>query len=400
MKLCRLFTIACCVSFHLAAGQIADEKCKFLGNVIGSSTPADFLTNWNQVTPENGGKWGSVEGTRDAMNWTALDNAYNTAKDNGIPFRQHTLVWGQQQPTWLSALTLEEQKQEVEEWIQAFCERYPQTDFIDVVNEPLHAVPAYSAALGGGGTTGWDWVVWTFEKARQYCPNAKLFLNDYNIINNSSATTTYLQIINLLKSKNLIDGIGEQGHFMESTPITTIKNNLDKLAATDLPVHISEFDINLSDDTQQRNKYEELFPILWTHPGVHGITLWGYKEGQIWRENAYLIRANGTDRPAFTWLKGYVAASDGGSLCSPVGIEPKEPRGYNAYPNPSRGRICISVPPGIVELMLLDLNGKIVQHIPVVASGMHYVDFQGATGSFALKLVGLHGTFYKRIIVN
>ena len=38
--------------------QIAAEKCKFLGNVIAGYSPPDFLDYWNQVTPENAGKWG------------------------------------------------------------------------------------------------------------------------------------------------------------------------------------------------------------------------------------------------------------------------------------------------------------------------------------------------------
>ena len=47
-----------------AAAQIAAGKAKYLGNVTGNSVPSNFSTYWNQVTPENGTKWGSVEGTR------------------------------------------------------------------------------------------------------------------------------------------------------------------------------------------------------------------------------------------------------------------------------------------------------------------------------------------------
>ena len=38
---------------------------------------SDFITYWDQITPENEGKWGSVEGTRDQMNWAALDACYD-----------------------------------------------------------------------------------------------------------------------------------------------------------------------------------------------------------------------------------------------------------------------------------------------------------------------------------
>lgn len=36
------------------------------------------------MTPENAGKWGSVESTRDTMNWGQLDTAYTLAKTNGF----------------------------------------------------------------------------------------------------------------------------------------------------------------------------------------------------------------------------------------------------------------------------------------------------------------------------
>ena len=45
--------------------------------------PEDYehlLTYFDQLTPENAGKWGSVEGTRDVMNWTDLDTAYQTSQ--------------------------------------------------------------------------------------------------------------------------------------------------------------------------------------------------------------------------------------------------------------------------------------------------------------------------------
>src|SRR4030042_5028347 len=158
--------------FQLEA-QMAQNKCKFLGNIIGGSVPADFATYWNQVTPENAGKWGSVEKTRDNMTWSGLDMTYNYAKDRDFPFKHHNFVWGQQQPGWITDLTPEEQKAEVEEWIQLYGEKYSGTDFIDVVNEPLHAPPAYKNALGGDGVTGWDWVIWAFKKARYYCTNPK-----------------------------------------------------------------------------------------------------------------------------------------------------------------------------------------------------------------------------------
>ena len=153
-----------------------------------------------------------------------------------------------------------------------------------------------------------------FTMARQYLPNAKLLLNDYGIINDNAATMSYLQIINLLKDRGLIDGIGVQGHRfeLESADTNMIKGNLDRLAATGLPIYITEFDLgNLGNsgtpnDAQQLQLYQKVFPVLWRHPGVKGITFWGYLEGQIWQSTSYLVRYTGTARPAFLWMAQYV----------------------------------------------------------------------------------------------
>jgi endo-1,4-beta-xylanase len=379
-----------------ACAQLAAGSCKFLGNIIASSTPVDFTKYWNQVSPENAGKWQSVEATRDVMNWSQLDNAYQTAIDNDLFFKQHTLVWGQQQPDWMNDLSTAEQKEEVEEWISEFCSRYPETNFIDVVNEPLHAVPSYMSALGGSGTTGWDWVVWSFEKTRQYCPNAKLFLNDYNILSNNSSTNTYLEIINVLKDKNLIDGIGEQGHFMESTPISTITTNLDKLSATGLPIQISEFDLNFSNDTDQKNRYVELFPKLWEHHGVHGMTLWGYKQGEIWQTNAYLIRSNGTSRPAFTWLKEFLAESGGGVLCLGMAAEEMEAE-PEIYPNPLHGnKLKIEIAESGYTLKIIDQVGHVQGHY-ALKPGINEVVVDRSAGIYVLVLSNGVTTRLKKI---
>lgn len=276
---------------------------EFIGNVFSNdSVPDNFASYWNQVTPENGGKWGSVESRQDEYSWGWLDGAYNYAKGEGIPFKQHTFVWGNQEPGWLGSLSNSEKLAEVEEWIQAYGQRYGNTDMIDVVNEPLHNPPSYQDALGGGGSTGWDWVVNAFEMARQYCPNAELHINDYGIISDPGAANNYVNIINILKDRGLIDGIGIQCHSfnMDGVATSTMNQVLDTLGSTGLPIYASELDIT-GDDNTQLQRYQEKFPIL--ADNLKGITFWGYIQGSIWEEEAYLVRSNGSERPALTWLK-------------------------------------------------------------------------------------------------
>ncbi len=283
---------------------------KFVGNIIAGSVPSNFATYWNQVTPENATKWDSVEGSRNSMNWSNTDLIYNYSRTNGIPFKFHTLVWGSQEPSWIGSLSAADQKAEVTEWIQAAGQRYPNAEFVDVVNEPLHAPASYRNAIGGSGSTGWDWVVWSFEQARQAFPNSKLLINDYGIIGDTNAANNYVQIINILKSKGLIDGIGIQCHYfnMDTVSVSTMNQVLSILGATGLPIYVSELDMT-GDDTTQLNRYKEKFPVLYESQYVKGITLWGYIEGQTWASNTHLISSSGVERPALTWLKQYLASA-------------------------------------------------------------------------------------------
>ena len=177
---------------------IAEGQDQFLGSAYDDIQAVDFTAYWNQLTPGNAGKWGSVESTRDQMNWAALDVAYNEAKRYNMLFKEHTLLWGAQQPEWMNGLDSAEQRQEIEEWFAALAERYESFDMIDVVNEPIHNAPNgmvpwgttipnvdYAGALGGAGATGWDWIIEAFRLARQYFPGSKLILNEYSVINSS-----------------------------------------------------------------------------------------------------------------------------------------------------------------------------------------------------------------------
>jgi endo-1,4-beta-xylanase len=301
----------------LAAGQ-----SKFLGCAWDYEQAPYFAGYWNQLTPGNAGKWGSVEYIRDIMNWNVLDSAYRVTRKYHMPIKEHTLIWGAQQPSWIGTLDSVAQRQEIEEWFMALAVRYDTIEYIDVVNEPIHNAPNgmvpwgtttpnvnYAKALGGAGTTGWDWVITAFRLARQYFPVSKLILNEYSVINSTATTQTYIEIINLLKAENLIDGIGEQAHAFTTSGVSvaTLKNNLDLLAATGLPVYLTELDIDGLTDLAQLREYQRIFPTFWEHPAIKGITLWGFRY-PVWRQEqgANLITNDDMERPAMIWLKAYV----------------------------------------------------------------------------------------------
>jgi len=299
-----------------AGGSPVTEKAppigkKFVGNIdTRTRIRSDFVRYWNQFTPENAGKWASIERTRNQMNWTALDEMYNYAKQRGIVFKQHNFVWGSQQPSWLNSLSQAEQRAEVEEWIKSFCERYPDVPIIDVVNEPPpHTTPVYVAALGGAGSSGYDWIAQAFKWAHQYCPNSILILNDYNNIEYSGDTAHTIDIVKKIKAAGApIDAVGAQAHDAYKMSTSSVQSAIDRIASeTGLPVYISEYDIDIADDNQQKSVMQSQFTMFYTSQNVKGITIWGYISGQTWKANTGLMSSSGTPRPALTWLLDYLA---------------------------------------------------------------------------------------------
>jgi endo-1,4-beta-xylanase len=292
------------------AGGTPSMPKKFCGNITtGGQVRSDFGKYWDQITPENEGKWGSVEAVRNQMNWSGLDRVHDYAKQQGIPFKQHNFVWGSQQPSWIGGLSQTDQRSEVEEWIRLFCQRYPDTQLIDVVNEPPpHTTPPYTAALGGAGSSGYDWIVQAFKWARQYCPTSILIMNDYNTIEYANDNSHFIDIVNRIKAAGApIDAIGAQAHDAYKLSTSTVQMYLDKLASsTGLPVYISEYDINLADDNQQKNVMQSQFTMYWNDANVKGVTIWGYIVGQTWESNTGLMTSSGTMRPAMTWLMQFL----------------------------------------------------------------------------------------------
>lgn len=277
---------------------------KFVGNITtGNNVRSDFIQYWNQITPENEGKWGSVERSRDNYNWGPVDRIYDYARKHNIPVKAHTMVWGQQAPGWINNLSAADQRAEIEEWIKDYCDRYPDTAIIDVVNE---AHPGHAPANYARNAFGNDWITKSFQLARKHCPNAILVYNDYNFL--TWHTDEIIDVIRPAINAGVVDAVGVQAHSLYAPKVwsaSEIKGKLDQISRLGVKIYVSEYDIEASNDQTQLNYMKMHFPIFYEHPNVVGITLWGYIDGQTWRPGTGLIK-NGRQRPAMEWLMNYL----------------------------------------------------------------------------------------------
>lgn len=280
---------------------------KFVGSIsTRGAIRSDFAGFWDQFTPENEGKWGSIQPRQGTFNWASLDREYAYAQTNDIIFKQHNFIWGSQQPTWVNDGNAQTA---VQGWMTAFCQRYPNTRLIDVVNEPPpHTTPAYINGLGGAGASGFDWIANAFKMARAACPKAILILNDFNNVELAGDNARTIDMVNRIKAAGApIDAVGAQAHGAYTLATATVKGFIDRITQqTGLPVYITEYDINVADDTQQMNIMRDQITMFWGDPNVRGITIWGYLVGATWKPNTGLLNTNGTMRPAMSWLMDFL----------------------------------------------------------------------------------------------
>ena len=215
---------------------------------------------------------------------------------------------------------------------------------IDVVNEAvgLHQKgnPLMKETLGGGGKTGYDWLIKAFEMAYERWPDAILIYNDYNSIRWD--LNNYITLVQTLRDAGApIDAYGNQAHDVNDISKTNLANALKKQQdALKMPMYITELDIDKANDTQQKTQYQNVLPTMWEQPYCAGVTLWGHVLGATWVDNSGLYR-NGEERPAMTWIKEYMQTDAAKNAVGPFPGTKKEASIYirPASPKVAKGDV-------------------------------------------------------------
>lgn len=321
----------------ISFAQISSNPNKFLGNITtrgsvdaGGGVP-NFYTLWNQITCENESKWSSVEGTRGSFNWTGADNAFTYAKNHNFTHKFHALVWGAQYPGWLPDLSPKERFAAITNWFDHAKAKYNTLPMIDVVNEAVgnhqDGNPMIKESLGGGGKTGYDWLIKAFDMAYQRWPDAILIYNDYNSIRWD--VNNYITLVRTLRDAGApIDAYGNQSHELSDISLSELQSVLaQQQSALQMPMFVTELDIDIANDEQQKSQYQKVLPVMWEAPYCAGVTLWGYIHGSTWVGNSGLYK-NGVERPAMTWIKEYMQTDAAKNAVGPLPGAKKEASVY------------------------------------------------------------------------
>ncbi|MBL9188686.1 MAG: endo-1,4-beta-xylanase [Opitutaceae bacterium] len=280
---------------------------------IVQDTPANRLYRqkavalFNAASPENDlkwppwiGEWGAGFGrtqTLAGLRWLS---------HRGYELRGHVLVWpGWTPPTTnlpnaITALRGTPRQSEIPQLVlDHIAEQTTATkDLInewDVQNEPFDNKDLMELF---GPQIQVDW----FKAARASLPTAALYLNDYNIedqTRNTAHVRVFEDTVRYLQQNGApITGLGLQGHFgANPSSITDYLVTLERYAAFGLVMRITEFDINTTDLALQADYTRDFLTASFSHPAMAGFQFWGFWESAHWRPNAALYRADWSEKP-------------------------------------------------------------------------------------------------------
>ncbi|WP_406159723.1 endo-1,4-beta-xylanase [Streptomyces canus] len=276
--------------------DLAAAKGKVMGTAVTGSkltgTYGDLAgAQFNSLTPGNAMKWGSVEPTRGSYNWAEADQIVNFAEAHGQQVRGHTLLWHNQNPSWLTngTWTAAQLGQLMNDHIALEVGRYKgRLAAWDVVNEAFNEDGTYRQTLWYNGL-GTGYIAQALTAARAADPAAKLYINDYNVEGVNAKSTALYNLVKSLKEQGVpIDGVGLQAHLIVGQVPSTLQQNIQRFADLGVDVAITELDIRMalpSDSTklaQQAADYKAVMNACVAVARCAGVTVWGFTDSDSW----------------------------------------------------------------------------------------------------------------------
>ncbi len=346
-----------CVNYgsNPSTSQLQDEKTlAFVKKHFNSITMENEMkpdavlgSKVTMITKEEAQKLGYIipdnykETSVPKLNFDRIDKILQTAYDNGLGLRGHTLLWHSQTPAWFFGIDYDAGEDAVDEdTMDARIDFYVSTvmDHVmqkekeiagengkivyawDVVNEYLHRGRAWSlnwTSVYGDMKGTPSYVKRAFERAyemlEKYDATDKvtLFYNDYDTYFEVEDLLALVNFINEGEKEKICSGIGMQSHVDIKRPkIEEYGAALEKFMAAGYEVQITELDFTINFNTdgsnpsydyknegetieeqaafvkdfmemviaKQKNRDKTVSP-----KGITGLTIWGLYDSISWR---------------------------------------------------------------------------------------------------------------------
>lgn len=258
-----------------------------------------LVREFNNLTAEFEMKMDQIYKSQDNFDFTAADAIVDYGIANNMDIHGHTLVWYNSIPSWMNSFsgTNAEFEALVKDYITTVMQRYAgKVRSWDVVNEAIEDNTNVLRNSIFRQKMGDNFIEKCYQYARAADPNAILFYNDYNVTFDTGKQAAMFAIVDELKTKNLIDGIGAQMHISFNFPSRAqIQSVVDGTVSRGLKMHFAELDIRVNPNnditflTEQRaiaqqNKAKEVVEIYNAIPEANkfALTLWGMRDSESW----------------------------------------------------------------------------------------------------------------------
>ncbi len=268
------------------------------------------------LVAENEMKFDATEPGRNQFSYGGADAVTGAASRNGQAVRGHTLAWHKQVAAWVSQDGVKNNnnysrrelldilknhifnvvgryKGSVREW--DVCNEVLDDDQSIVRTNP----DAYTLRPSIWAThIGEEFIDSAFVWAHQADPEARLYINDYNVefAGNAKTEAYYNLVKRLQKSGVPIDGCGLQCH-LTTGQLDTLKleKNICRYADMGLDCIITELDIALANPhaadalTLQAKEYGAVTRVFLRNDNCPSMLMWGISDNHSWRQNKPLL---------------------------------------------------------------------------------------------------------------
>ncbi len=217
-------------------------------------------SEFNLIEPENSMKWEGIRNEGDGFDFTEGDRAVAFAEAHGLKVRGHALVWHLYNPRWLveGGFSIAQMEYLLRTHIETVMGHYAgKVCAWDVVNEALDDEDGRPCAsiwhdrpgIGLAGR-GVRYIEQAFRWARAADPAAGLYYNDNGFGIDPKSNAIYAMLREFRMRGAPVDGVGIQMHLKVDTPLDSIAENLERLAALDLDIQITEMDVAVPHDAR------------------------------------------------------------------------------------------------------------------------------------------------------
>jgi endo-1,4-beta-xylanase len=294
------------------------------GNLLSQSTVTQLQAQqFDMVTPGNEMKWDTTEPSNGSFNFSPGDQIVAYAQANNERVRCHNLVWQSQLPSWVSSLPSSQVQSAMETHITTEVSHYKGECYAwDVVNEPFNSDGSFVAdpffnAMGSA------YIADALRTAHAADPNAKLYLNDFNIEGENAKSNAMFSLAQSLLSQGVpLNGIGFESHFVLGGIPSDMEANMQRFANLGLDVAVTELDdrITLPASTanlaQQATEFAEVVKDCLGVTRCVGVTQWAVGDADSWVPGTFsgqgaatMFDQNYNPKPAFTAVQQALGGS-------------------------------------------------------------------------------------------